>query len=371
MGASSGCFATCFALCFSAVRKEKVWFRKCQNTKELPDMPPLVIEHEGEITSGYVRHPLLEAASARFHTQTDSERIETKRINKLSLHYKRIKCLVDRREGSSNMLHFALVASSTDQPEEELDNVLDPECGPEAPNQPCYWSSQGSEDEGSIESVTFSLHRHVCIVTAIQIRPFKAWFQHGSPIYAPKAVRIYIGGVNCLGAEHCEPDHHEETSGLSWDVLGSTVQDFAEGDLSSHSAASIEKELDVNNRLLGSYRKFEAFRGLKEWRWISPKVYPIAKEDTLQTIEIPPTLCVGGYIRLDLIGRTQRQEVDGLYYTCLGHVTCLGKPLHRFIYGAVNPVDDGDGDGDLECKGDVYCRYWSDKYYAEDKDPIG
>jgi hypothetical protein len=102
-----------------------------------------------------------------------------------------------------------------------------------------------------------------------------------------------------------------------------------------------------------------------ELRWVSPAI-PIAKEDTLQTIRIPPTLCAGGYLRIDLLGRTQRQDsADGRYYSefhslllidiscekqyltlythfhdsehpflcfyaaCLGYVRCLGKPLYH------------------------------------------
>jgi hypothetical protein len=344
-----------------AVRKERVWLRKCQNTRELPDLPPLVIEHKSEIKSGYVCHRLLEGRHQSL--QADDEEVEIKRTNKLSLHYKRLKCLVDREE-VRNLLFSALIASSTDQPEEDLENVLDPECEPDSANQPCYWSSKGSDDAESTESVTFSLRQHVCIVTAIQIRPFRAWFQHGSPIYAPKAVRIHIGGINCQGAEHYDPA--EEIPGLSWDVLGSAVQDYALSDLAT-SWESPSTPATEGSQIINS-KKFETFRCLKQWRWISPELYHVAKEDRLQTIEIPPTLCVGGYIRLDLIGRTQRQEVDGLYYTCLGHVTCLGKPLHRLIYGMVN-YDNGCGHS--ECEGDVYCRYWSKAYYEEGEDPIG
>lgn len=34
---------------------------------------------------------------------------------------------------------------------------------------------------------------------------------------------------------------------------------------------------------------------------------------------------------MELLGRTQRQEQDMAWYTCINHVKVLGKPLHNFI----------------------------------------
>lgn len=48
--------------------------------------------------------------------------------------------------------------------------------------------------------------------------------------------------------------------------------------------------------------------------WVSP-AYEVAQEDVLQRFPIPPTLCVGGYLRVELLGRTQRQAIDDLYYS--------------------------------------------------------
>ncbi len=59
--------------------------------------------------------------------------------------------------------------------------------------------------------------------------------------------------------------------------------------------------------------------------------FPVAQEDRVQTVSLPHReLAVGGYLHLNLLGRTQRQDADGLYYTCLGYVRAVGRPLYNF-----------------------------------------
>ena len=36
-------------------------------------------------------------------------------------------------------------------------------------------------------------------------------------------------------------------------------------------------------------------------------------------------------LQIELLGRTQRQEQDNAWYTCINHVRVLGKPLHNFV----------------------------------------
>ncbi|KAL0425945.1 UNVERIFIED_CONTAM: F-box protein [Sesamum radiatum] len=52
------------------------------------------------------------------------------------------------------------------------------------------------------------------------------------------------------------------------------------------------------------------------------------QENRLQPFELPkPVLCVGGYLQIELLGRVQRQEMDGLFYICVCYVRVLGRPL--------------------------------------------
>ncbi len=45
-------------------------------------------------------------------------------------------------------------------------------------------------------------------------------------------------------------------------------------------------------------------------------------------------MAVGGYLRVELAGRTQRQEIDDLFYVCLSHVKVVGVGVQ---------VEDGGG----------------------------
>ncbi|KAL0317751.1 UNVERIFIED_CONTAM: F-box protein [Sesamum angustifolium] len=60
----------------------------------------------------------------------------------------------------------------------------------------------------------------------------------------------------------------------------------------------------------------------------SSKEYPMAQENRLQKFKLPePVLCIGGILKVELLGRVQTQEMDGLYYICINHVAAIGRPL--------------------------------------------
>lgn len=44
-------------------------------------------------------------------------------------------------------------------------------------------------------------------------------------------------------------------------------------------------------------------------------IFICEKESCIQVFELPqPAVCVGGYLLIELFGRTKRQETDGLFY---------------------------------------------------------
>ncbi|XVF50773.1 hypothetical protein PTKIN_Ptkin04bG0130400 [Pterospermum kingtungense] len=57
------------------------------------------------------------------------------------------------------------------------------------------------------------------------------------------------------------------------------------------------------------------------WTYISPE-FPMAQFKLSE-----PALCIGGFLQVELLGRVQRQETDGLYYICITHVQIVGRPL--------------------------------------------
>lgn len=153
--------------------------------------------------------------------------------------------------------------------------------------------AQDAEDE-----VTYRLAAEVCVVHSVQLRPYRAevrraifcchivadtrtgWmlrlqWQQGAPIYAPLAVRVHL-------------------TSLSEDA--------------------------------GGY-------GLKAHAPYASEAFPVAHADELQTFTLPrPVLCVGGVLRLQLLGRAQRQRADNRWYVCLVHVRCRGTPLYGWAW---------------------------------------
>ncbi|KAH7577853.1 hypothetical protein ACOSP7_001083 [Xanthoceras sorbifolium] len=172
----------------------------------------------------------------------------------------------------------AISASSTDNyPEEGIDNTLDP--SDRAGRMASYWSSKGQSNPAVHETLTYKLDGDLCLIYEINIQPFQAFFQWGLPIYSAKAVRFRMG--------HLKPPVDGP--------MGESVQDGAD------------------NRFIWTYTSEE---------------FPMAQENRLQNFKLPqPVLCIGGIMQVELLGRVQRQEMDGLFYICITHVQIVGRSL--------------------------------------------
>ncbi|XP_004492681.1 F-box protein At4g00755-like [Cicer arietinum] len=134
-----------------------------------------------------------------------------------------------------------------------------------------YWSSNGQINPNVPETLTYQLGSQICVIKEINIQPFQAHFQMGSPIYSAQSVRFKMG----------------------------------------HQKASLDSLAD------------EMF----VWTYTSPE-FPMAQENRLQTFQLPePVLCIGGILQVELLGRVQRQEMDGLLYICISYVQALGIQL--------------------------------------------
>lgn len=174
-------------------------------------------------------------------------------------------------------------ASSTDNyPDESIQNTLEPRDRVE--NMASYWSSKGESDCNIPETLMYKLVANLCVVTEIHVQPFRAYFQYGSPIYSSKAVRFRMG----------------------------------------YPRRPLEFDYDIRDALLEAHEWVD-----DEFIWIytSPE-FPMAQENCLQEFKLPePVICIGGILQVELLGRVQRQELDGLYYICVSHVQVVGRPL--------------------------------------------
>nr|GMC98490.1 F-box protein At4g00755-like [Ipomoea batatas]GMD02227.1 F-box protein At4g00755-like [Ipomoea batatas] len=177
----------------------------------------------------------------------------------------------------------AICASSTDNyPEESIRNTLVP--NDRVGRRASYWSSEGASDPAVPETLTYELATKFCVITEIHVQPFQAYFQFGFPIYSAKAVRFRLG----------HPKQPMELERNRTDEFGGVKEPFSD--------------------------KFV-------WTYTSPE-FPMAQDKKLQKFKLPKAvLCVGGILQLELLGRVQRQEMDGLFYICVAHVQVVGRPL--------------------------------------------
>ncbi|XVF09812.1 hypothetical protein REPUB_Repub07fG0128500 [Reevesia pubescens] len=164
-------------------------------------------------------------------------------------------------------------ASSTDNyPEESIHNTLEPL--DRIQNRASYWSSEGQNDPAVPETLIYKLMAKMCLVTEIHVQPFQAYFQYDFPIYSSKAVRFRMGHPRLLEELHI---------------------DSTDSSTPSHKLA--------DNKFV--------------WTYISPE-FPMAQDNCLQKFKLPtPVLCIGGFLEVELLGRVQKQEMDGLYYIWL------------------------------------------------------
>ncbi|XP_044501839.1 F-box protein At4g00755-like isoform X2 [Mangifera indica] len=171
-----------------------------------------------------------------------------------------------------------IYASSTDNyPEESIHNTL--ESRDRVRRTASYWSSKGHSNPVVPETLIYKLVGDLCVISEINIQPFQAYFQWNQPIYSARAVRFRMGHAK---------------SPID-DPMGESINDYADD-------------------------KFE-------WTYTSQE-FPMAQENRLQNFKLPePVMCIGGILKIELLGRVQRQEIDGLYYICVSHVQILGRSL--------------------------------------------
>jgi len=180
---------------------------------------------------------------------------------------------------SKDCISDPISASSTDNyPDESIRNTLEP--ADRIGSKASYWSSKGESDPNVPEILTYKLVAQLCVVTEIQVQPFQAYFQFGFPIYSSKAVRFRLG-------------------------YSRYPLELVDGMLIHHRWS--------DNDFI--------------WMYTSPE-FPVAQENELQKFKLPEAvLCIGGILQVELLGRVQRQEMDGLYYICVSHVQVVGRPL--------------------------------------------
>ncbi|KAL3821380.1 hypothetical protein ACJIZ3_007285 [Penstemon smallii] len=149
-------------------------------------------------------------------------------------------------------------------------------------NKTRYWSSTGQRNAHVPETLTYKLKRGIWAFTEIYVRPCPA---EGSPnVYSAKSVRFRIG--------QAKSPRENETDLITDDEV--------------------------------------------EWTYTSPE-FPMKQEHKVQPFKLSqPVLCFGGYLKIELLGRVQRHQKDGLYYICVSYVRVLGHRLFPAFDGRIH-----------------------------------
>ncbi|KAH9624520.1 hypothetical protein KSS87_019494 [Heliosperma pusillum] len=151
-------------------------------------------------------------------------------------------------------------------PDEEVSSEDDFDYSHIDDENPTYWSSKGNKDPTISETVVYKTISNLCIIKEIHVQPFEADYDEPQfPTYSAKAVRFSFG---------CRSPFIEKR-------------------------ASRSKYYDDDMFI---------------WTYTSPE-FPMAQNKGVQEFHLPrPIFCIGGIIKMELLGRTKKNRFDGLYY---------------------------------------------------------
>mmetsp|Transcript_2658 Transcript_2658/g.7524 ORF Transcript_2658/g.7524 Transcript_2658/m.7524 type:complete len:317 (-) Transcript_2658:2373-3323(-) len=84
-------------------------------------------------------------------------------------------------------------ASSTDSPEQDIENTLMYAHTSRQPWNDRFWSSTGSDREDDTEHLTYQLKYPVSVLHSVKIQVYRARYQGGEPIYPSREVMFEVG----------------------------------------------------------------------------------------------------------------------------------------------------------------------------------
>lgn len=217
------------------------------------------------------------------------------------------------------------------------------------PSALCFWSSaSGSRSPSSSVRLDVGLRAPLVLLHELAVQPARGSRQI---LYPPCAVRLRV--CYCPCEEPTSPASGPALSAAAASAAAASTAalrgagvwqgrgleqtcDIAEGTAARQGGAlgtGITSSSDDESSAPDSCQ----CRQLGEWRGLPASTYrhwvgsalPLAPCAEMQRFTLPPTLCVGGNARLDLVGRAARSPEDGLYYVGVG-IRVVGVPVPDF-----------------------------------------
>ncbi|KAI7737580.1 hypothetical protein M8C21_027451, partial [Ambrosia artemisiifolia] len=189
----------------------------------------------------------------------------------------------------ANCIANPVSASSTDRyPEESIMNTVAPINTITLLGS--YWSSIGTDDPDTPETLIYRLTANFCVITDIYLHPWQD--PYTSCLCSSGFVRFQMG-------------HPKSWKELNYDF--------------------IEAQECADDKFI--------------WTYTSP-VFPVAQENRLQRFKLPdPVLCIGGYLQIELLGRINK-AIDDKYYLWRAWLnqSCTTSPLAWGIYKLQNCI---------------------------------
>ncbi|CAA0820793.1 F-box protein [Striga hermonthica] len=181
------------------------------------------------------------------------------------------------------ILAFPVGASSTDRdPPVTIINTLSPE-------RRSFWSSKGENDHNAPEYLLYRLTTSISIVTEVHIRPLEVFWENARPVYSARSVRFLMG----------------------------------------HPKSVADVEIGICPIDRPSLNKYV-------WTYVS-LWFPMKQKSCSQKFKLPePVICIGGIFLIELLGRAQKDNADGLFYIRLGHVRVMGRTLEPAFHAEMH-----------------------------------
>ncbi|URD79346.1 F-box protein [Musa troglodytarum] len=174
-------------------------------------------------------------------------------------------------------------------------------------------------------------------------REHRVYLYLGHCLGSPKGKRDCINQAICASSTDNFPDESIENTLERSEIVDRRPSYWSSGGQRNPGVPESLTYRLVANICIIEEIKIQPFRAFFQY---GHPIYSAKSENVLQSFKLPhPVICIGGILRIELLGRVQKQAMDDLYYICVCHVQVIGRPLSPAL-----DLDIHEGTGSLVLK---------------------